>query len=288
MDKTDNFYEEAFARNKGLISDSDQAKLRNARVAIAGLGGVGGVYLTGLARLGIGKFNIADNDTFELVNLNRQAGAFVSTVGQSKVEVMQRVAEDINPYLDVRTFNKGIDSKNIDEFLTNVDVVMDGIDFFNMKDRLLLFQKSREHKIPVVSSAPIGFGATLLTFDPDKMTFEEYFDIREDQSEEEQLLQFGLGLSPSLIHRKYYPPNLLNFKEKKAPSASLSVLLCANMASTQVFKIITGRKYFTAPTSIQFDPFVEKLRRFYLWRGNKNPIQKIKKWFVKRKLSSYG
>lgn len=285
--EVNNFYKEAFSRNKGLISDSDQEKLKSARVAVAGLGGVGGIYVTALARLGIGNLTIADNDIFEFVNINRQAGAYVSTKGKSKAEVMHNTTKDINPYIDIKVFNDGIGQKNIDEFLQGVDVVLDGIDFFNIEDRLILFRKARQYKIPVITCAPIGFGAALLTFVPDGMTFEDYFDIRDNQNLDEKLLQFGLGLSPSLIHRSYYPPNLLNFKEKKAPSANPSVLLCANMASTQAFKIITGKSYSIAPTSIQFDPFVEKLRKFYLWRGNRNPIQILKKWFIKRKLISY-
>ncbi len=284
MHEKNAFYTEAFSRNKGLISDIDQEKLKNARVAIAGLGGVGGIYVTGLARLGIGKFNIADNDVFELANMNRQAGAFVSTMGQSKTDVMHRIAKDINPHLEMEIFDQGITPENVDDFLRNVDVVVDGIDFFGIDARLLLFRKAREHNIPVVTCAPIGFGASQLTFVPGGMTFEEYFDISENQTLEEKLLQFGLGLSPSLMHRSYYPPKLLNLKDKKAASANLSVLLCANLASTQAFKIITGKKYLVAPTSLQFDPFVEKLRKFYLWRGNRNPIQLLKKWYIKRKL----
>lgn len=73
-------YSEAFSRNLGLISPSEQEKLRQSRVAVLGLGGVGGVNLVTLARLGIGRFTIADPDTFELANFNRQYGAMVSTI----------------------------------------------------------------------------------------------------------------------------------------------------------------------------------------------------------------
>ena len=65
-------YDEAFKANRGLISEEEQEKLRNCRVAIAGMGGVGGIHLVTLARLGIGKFTIADPDVFEVANFNRQ------------------------------------------------------------------------------------------------------------------------------------------------------------------------------------------------------------------------
>src|SRR5436190_7249977 len=74
-------YEEAFRRNRGLCTDNEQHILRNSRVAIAGMGGVGGVHLVTLARLGVGKFTIADPDSFDVVNFNRQYGATMSNLG---------------------------------------------------------------------------------------------------------------------------------------------------------------------------------------------------------------
>ncbi len=285
MDNTnDQFYSEAFKRNRGLISDEDQAKLRKARVAIAGLGAAGGVSLTTLLRLGVEKFNIADNDVFDTVNHNRQAGAFVSTKGQPKVEVMAKIAQDINPNVDIRKFDKGISPENIDEFLKDVTVVMDGMDFFNMDARLLLYRKAREHKIPVVGSAPIGFGSALHTFTPDGMSFEEYCDIRESQSLEEKLLRFGIGLGPSLLQRSYYPMKVVNFKDKAAPSSILSISLVGNLNGTQAFKVITGKKYFSAPHSMHFDPYVGELRKVYIKRGNKSLMQRLKIWYIKKKL----
>lgn len=82
-------YDEAFCRNLGLISPTEQQRLRNSRVAIAGMGGVGGIDMVALARMGIGKFTIADPDVFEIRNSNRQYGAMRSTNGQAKAEVMR-------------------------------------------------------------------------------------------------------------------------------------------------------------------------------------------------------
>jgi len=81
-------YNHAFSRNIGWLTEDEQQRLRGARVAIAGLGGVGGFHLLTLARLGVGRFNIADLDRFELANFNRQAGASVSSLGRPKVEVL--------------------------------------------------------------------------------------------------------------------------------------------------------------------------------------------------------
>ena len=85
-------YDQAFARNIGWVTRAEQASLRGKRVAIAGLGGVGGSHLLALARLGVGAFNIADFDTFETANRNRQAGSFESTLDRPKVEVLAAMA----------------------------------------------------------------------------------------------------------------------------------------------------------------------------------------------------
>ena len=101
-------YEQAFARHLGLIAPDEQARLRRARVAILGMGGVGGIHLVTLARLGIGSFRIADPDGFELANFNRQYGANMRTLGRNKAEVMAEEARAINPELDLRVFAEAV------------------------------------------------------------------------------------------------------------------------------------------------------------------------------------
>src|SRR5579859_3184934 len=105
-------YDQAFCRNRGLINTKEQAKLRNSRVAVAGLGGVGGIDLVTLARLGIGRFNIADPDVFELANTNRQFGATQSSMGRPKAEVMAEIVHDINPEADIRIFKERVGPQN--------------------------------------------------------------------------------------------------------------------------------------------------------------------------------
>src|ERR1700760_1266816 len=90
-------YGDAFSRNLGWLTESEQQSLRNKTIAIAGMGGVGGIHMLTLARLGFANFRIADLDVFEVANFNRQVGAVVSTLGQPKVEVLSRMARDINP-----------------------------------------------------------------------------------------------------------------------------------------------------------------------------------------------
>ncbi len=90
-------YDAAFERNLGLLTEAEQLALRGKRVAIAGMGGVGGVHLITLVRLGIGAFHIADFDRFSLVNFNRQFGANINTIDRPKAQVMEELALAINP-----------------------------------------------------------------------------------------------------------------------------------------------------------------------------------------------
>src|SRR3974390_16634 len=114
-------YRQAFDRNLGWLTEAEQETLRGKRVAIAGLGGVGGALLLTLTRLGIGHFNLAEFDQFEIQNFNRQVGATVHSVGRSKLDVMSEMARAINPELEIRAFEDGVHAGNAEEFLEGVD-----------------------------------------------------------------------------------------------------------------------------------------------------------------------
>jgi tRNA A37 threonylcarbamoyladenosine dehydratase len=186
-------YATAFSRNVGWVTAAEQLALRGKRVAVAGLGGVGGAHVLTLARLGVGAFNLADFDTFSLENFNRQAGAVVRTIGRPKLDVMIEMAKNINPGLAVRAFPSGVTTDNVDDFLRGVDLYVDGLDFFAFSARRATFAACARLGVPAVTSAPLGMGVAHLTFLPGRMTFEQYFRL-EGLPESEQALRFLLGL----------------------------------------------------------------------------------------------
>lgn len=282
------FYREAFSRNIGLVTLEQQQKIKHTTVAIAGLGGVGGIHASTLARLGIGAFHISDPDSFEEANLNRQAGATLHTIGQSKAEAIKNLIHSINPFARVEVFAEGIDEKNIEPFLRGVDIVIDGLDFFCMQPRRLLFRRAKRNNIFALTAGPIGFGSSLLVFDPQGMAFDSYFDIADDQTEKEMLVRFGLGITPTLMQRAYFPPDAVNWNDKKAPSLVMGTLLAANLVSCEVVKIALGEKIRPAPASLHFDPYVRKLKKTYIPFGNKNPWQRLKLMIATIKLKHQG
>ena len=94
-------YAEFVQRNIGFVTEAEQERIRRGSVFICGVGGMGGACAMSLARAGVSKLTIADIDRFELSNLNRQAFAFIDTVGKDKVKAVRRQLLMINPELDV-------------------------------------------------------------------------------------------------------------------------------------------------------------------------------------------
>ena len=280
-------YDTAFSRNLGWVTPQEQAVLCSARIAIAGLGGVGGSHLLTLTRLGIGAFHIADFDSFDLANFNRQAGATVSSLGRPKVEVLTTLAKDINPRLDIKTFSSGITADNLTDFLTGIDLYVDGLDFFAFSARRMVFAACAELGIPAITAAPLGMGAALVNFLPGGMTFEEYFRL-DNQPEEEQALRFLLGLSPALPQRRYLVDQArVNLRERRGPSTVMACELCAGVAATEALKILLNRgKVWRAPWATQFDAYRNKLVRTWRPGGNRNPLQRLGLWILRRRLSN--
>lgn len=274
---TDAFaYDRAFARNIGWLTPDEQRTLRGKTVAIAGMGGVGGVHLLTLARLGIGAFRIADFDRFDIANFNRQVGATVSTLGLEKAAVLAAMARDINPELDIQVFSQGVDASDPSNFLRGADLYIDGLDFFAFAARQATFAACAAAGIPAVTAAPLGMGSALLTFMPGKMSFDEYF-LWGDRPDDEKALRFMVGLAPAGLHRPYLvEPTAVNLAERRGPSTFMACQLCAGIAATEALKILLKRgKVLAAPHGLQFDAYRNKLVRTWRPGGNNHPLQRL-------------
>lgn len=282
-------YEQAFSRNIGWVTDKEQQALRDKRVAIAGMGGVGGVHLLTLARLGIGAFTIADFDTFDLVNFNRQAGALISTVGRPKAEVLAEMVRDINPEIRLRIFEQGVSRDNLDDFLADADAYIDGLDFFSFDARESTFAACSRLGVPAVTAAPLGMGAAVLSFLPHGMTFEQYFQLA-GCDESEKAVRFLLGLSPRMLQRSYLADaSRVDLAHHKGPSTIMACQICAGVAGTEALKILLGRgRVYAAPWGIQFDAYRNKLVRTWRPGGNRHPLQRIALMVARRQFRKMG
>lgn len=285
MDR-DEYYELAVTRNIGLVSIQEQKVLKNACVAVAGCGGLGGRELIDLVRMGIGAFNIADFDEFGIKNVNRQIGATSSTVDRPKVEVMAEMARDIHPGVDIVTYPDGIQPDNVDDFVQSADIVVDAIDFFSMPARLLLYRAARKHGKPVVFAAPLGFSGTLNVFMPDGMTFEEYFDISDEMELFDQLIAFTVGVAPWGTHWSYMDTTKVDSSDHAGPSISSACNIATGLLTAEVLIILLNKRPpMTAPCYMQFDPYRCIYRKGKLKWGNRGPLQRIKRLLAARKFA---
>ena len=278
-------YQQAFSRNIGWVTEAEQQRLRGKRIAIAGLGGVGGIHLLTLARLGIGKFTISDYDRFDIANFNRQAGATVASLGRPKSDVLAEMVLDINPEIELRVFPAGVRADTVDVFLADVDVYVDGLDFFAFSARRQTFAACERRGIPVVTAAPLGMGTALLVFGPGGMSFEDYFGFA-GCDEMEMAIRFLVGLSPAMLQRGYVADmSRINLAEHRGPSSIAACQLCAGIAAVETFKLLLGRGGVKlAPWASQFDAY--RLRYTRTWRpwGHRNPLQRLMRTLVRRQL----
>ena len=147
--------ENQFSRTETLIGAYALAKLANSRVAIFGVGGVGGYVVEALARAGVGNIDLIDNDDVNITNINRQIIALHSTVGKSKVDVARDRVLDINPKVNVRIYKIFFTPETSNEFdFSQYDYVVDAIDSITGKIELVM--KSQDANVPIISSMGTG------------------------------------------------------------------------------------------------------------------------------------
>ena len=146
---------EQFSRTAQLLGNENVEKLFDKHVIVFGVGGVGGYVVEALARSGIGKISIVDNDVVNESNINRQIIALHSTVGMQKVEVLKNRILDINPECQVFVYNQFFLPENSKDFDFSIyDYVVDAVDTVTAK--LEIIKKSKESKVPVISSMGTG------------------------------------------------------------------------------------------------------------------------------------
>lgn len=263
-------YEELFQRNIGIFTQEEQERIKNAKVAIAGVGGDGGLIAETLARAGIGKIKIADPATFEVSNINRQNGCCIDTLGKNKAEVIESVITRINPLCEVEVFNDGVHENNVSAFIDGSDIVIDESEFTDHRVAVMIAREARRQSIPLVTGLNVGFGALMFSFPPEGILFEKYLGLSENSSLEEIA-------STKVSINKWCPwlPSYVNlqvFREVEAgniavPGISPSVALVSSIVSTEILLFLVNRKQLVAaPKYIWVDPYWRKIK---IRRSNK-------------------
>lgn len=159
-----------------------QKKLRDAVIGVAGCGGIGGAVAARLARLGVRHIKLADPDSFDITNINRQMGANFDNVGRNKAEVVAEMVHDITPDVTLEVFHEGIKPSSAEEFMQGCDYVMDQMDFYEIGNRYALhraFRKSDRCKF-MFKIPTVGHSVFVFKYTKDSMPIEEVYGLPEN------------------------------------------------------------------------------------------------------------
>ncbi|VBB09616.1 Hypothetical protein LUCI_4911 [Lucifera butyrica] len=166
---------ERYQRNIGTIGIDGQLRLLNAKVAIAGAGGLGGNLIELLARQGVGYLRIIDGDSFAVHNLNRQLLATERNLGMNKAQAAARRIAEVNSDVTVDAVPAMLDEVNAVDLLAGMDVVVDALD--NISSRLLLSRTAQALEIPLVHGAIAGFTGQITTLLPGRRGLETIYKM---------------------------------------------------------------------------------------------------------------
>lgn len=148
--------DERFARNRAILGADATDKLKRLRIALFGVGGVGGAVLEGLVRCGIGNIDIFDNDIVNITNLNRQLIATEATINMPKTDAAAKRAKEINPNINIGKFNVFYLPENADSIdLSHYDYIVDAIDTVTSKIELII--RAKHLGVPIISVMGTGY-----------------------------------------------------------------------------------------------------------------------------------
>lgn len=189
---------ERYLRNQDAISEVEQASLALNRVLVLGCGGLGGMVIECLARIGVGHLRVVDGDLFEASNLNRQLLCSTMNLGRPKTLAAKQRVMAVNPLVEVDAVQADLTAKNALELPADCDVAVDCLD--NIPDRLLLQQAAKTAGIPVVHGAVAGWFGRICVIQPGEDLLNVlYPEAEEAQGEEQQTgtLSFTAALTAS-------------------------------------------------------------------------------------------
>jgi molybdopterin/thiamine biosynthesis adenylyltransferase len=257
-----NQYDEITSRNIGIFTREEQNKLRNSTIAIAGVGGVGGLLAERLIRIGVGNIRLTDNGTFEKSNFNRQFGADMSSINKNKAEVVYRELKSINPEAVIDFSDSGIKTEDdAKSFVNGCDLVIDEMDYGAWKSSIFLQRAARDNGIYYIFSGAIGFGALLSNFSPEGITLEEYNKLPAD-------IDLGKVDEVSVSSERILPviPSYINHAmdlgmiqeiirgQRPVPTCSIGVGLASIAAAGEAINILLQRgNIVKAPRYIYID-----------------------------------
>ena len=152
-----------------------------------------------------------------------------------------------------------------------------------------MFREAAAKGMHAITAGPVGFSGIWIVFDPDGMTYDEYFDLSDDMSPYEKLAAFAVGVAPKATHRSYMDMRYVDMNARVGPSSSVGCHIAAGAMACEAVKILLRKgRVKVAPWYHQFDPFVNRCVIRRIRRGNRNWLQRIKRRYLVKLLRQQG
>jgi len=252
-----------FLRNIGTLTETEQDSIESTTIAIAGCG-LGSEVGRQLARFGFNITALADLDTVEVHNLNRQS-YYHRHVGTHKAEAVKDVVTQINPALNPAVYTDGITYENIPEFVSKGDIIIDAVDPAAIYMSLALTREAHKQGKPVITAIDFGFGARLFVFPASGLDIMTFMNVDPNTPDEElanipteqimrpymnEIPQYSLDIIMRLAHGEldYYPQNMLAVGQ----AALLITAACKRVALKQ--PIVSAPDYVHIDVDMLIEP----------------------------------
>jgi hypothetical protein len=278
-------YDTFTSRNLGFVSAAEQARLRDATVLVTGVGGMGGAAVMCLVRAGVGRVMLADIDTFELSNLNRQMVATVETVGQDKAEATVRAILAVNPECEVRNLGAGW-LGSLDEVLPRVDVAINGCD--DARATVTLMRRAKVHGRTVIDAfaSPLPNVYVVGPTDPRPEETFGYPTVGVPDGELEagmgpgclaKELEWVMVHSSSAEHVELDLAAELMAGRRKRFSFAPMVWSTGCLMAYEAVRVILGKPGGPGPRGIFINPWTHRIERPRSWL-----VAMVRRWGVRR------
>ncbi|MBB3228879.1 molybdopterin/thiamine biosynthesis adenylyltransferase [Luteibacter sp. Sphag1AF] len=253
--------DEFVMRNVDVVSAQEQSALRGGRLLVAGCGSVGASLAEPLVRMGIGSLVLADPESFDLHNINRQA-CVLADVGRSKARVLDERLHAINPYLDTTVYDEGLTEANLEASLTGVSVIFDAIDAASSPwVKYRVHQLAAERRIPVISGFDFGGKAVLYVFDYRRKKTRPFYGRASEEAHREGRLSECL----TWLGYTHFPADFLPVISDRMvtkqpwPQVSYCVLAMGALGTRCVLELLMCRR---VPHIVAFDTHMKMRGRF--------------------------
>ena len=230
-----NLYNDMIARQKEIISQINQEKIKNSKVTVVGCGGLGGTIIEQLIRSGFENLTILDEDVFDKTNLNRQVRSNIDTLDKPKALITKEAMKKINPNITIDAKVERLCEDNVSKIIKDSDIVIDALD--NIYSRVVLARASQEKGIPFIHSAVEKTSGQITVITKNTPSYEELFRLK--------------SKNKKLSDAREYLENLSN---RKPQVLGITPAIFGSLQVNEAIKIITeSNDILYAPKVLLFD-----------------------------------